>query len=298
MTDLGIRPAGFRLPDATHVGRVTLAVASLDRSLAFYRDFVGLHEIAAGGEAGGRWSRLGAQDSRTVLLELREQPGARPVPRRGLLGLYHFALLLPDRPSLGRFVKHLQRHQFPAGAADHVFSEALYLTDPDGLQMEVYADRPRASWPSLNGELVSGVDPLDFHGLIEAAGDGEWTGVPQGAVIGHVHFYVGDLARADAFYHSALGLDKTIWTFPGALFVSAGGYHHHVGLNIWAAGSPPASERDARLLQWTLVLPDRPSIDRVADSLAAAGDAVSRGDTVSATDEWGIRVEFEEPGSA
>jgi catechol 2,3-dioxygenase len=293
MSDTGIRPTGFRLPDSAHVGRVTLAVANLDRSVAFYRDFVGFHEIAAGDEGGVRWTQLGAQDGRTVLLELREQPGARPVPRRGLLGLYHFALLLPDRPSLGRFVGHLQRHQFPAGAADHVFSEALYLTDPDGLQMEVYADRPRASWPSLNGELVSGVDPLDFHGLIEAAGGGEWTGVPRGAVIGHVHFYVGDLARAEAFYHSALGLDKTIWTFPGALFVSAGGYHHHVGLNIWAAGSPPASDLDARMLRWTLVLPDQSAIDRAADNLAAAGYAVDRRESVSATDAWGIRVDFD-----
>jgi catechol 2,3-dioxygenase len=285
-----IPPPGFRLPESTHVGAVTLQVADLDRSLAFYRDLVG-YQLIDRRESAPRAARLGALGREDALLELRERPGARPVPRRGLIGLYHFALLLPDRPSLGRFLRHLQANEVQAGAADHVFSEALYLTDPDGLQMEVYRDLPRAQWQSRDGELVSAVDPLDARGLLQAAGTEPWAGVPAGSIVGHVHLYVGDLTAGEAFYHAGLGLDKTIWSFPGALFLSAGGYHHHIAVNTWAAGAPVATDADARLLHWDLIVADRTAVDAARDSLQRAGAIVAAdGDAVRAVDPWGITV--------
>ena len=175
-----------------------------------------------------------------------------------------------------------------------MFSEALYLTDPDGLQMEVYRDLPRDQWQSRDGELVSGVDPIDARGLIEAAGTVPWTGVPPGSIIGHVHLYVGDLAAGEAFYHAGLGLDKTIWTFPGALFLSAGGYHHHVAINIWAAGAPVSTDADARMLHWNLIVPDRAAIAAARDSLQQHGAIIETAgiddETVRAVDPWGIAV--------
>lgn len=290
------KPPSFRLPDATGVGRVTLQVADLERSLAFYRDVIGFREIGRAVVDGIPLSELGRDGSDHALVVLREKRGARPVPRRGLLGLYHFALLLPDRASLGRFVRHAAGASIPFGAADHLVSEALYLTDPDGLQMEIYADRPRAAWREVNGELAMATDPLDLHDLVTAGGEDHWTGVPAGSTIGHMHFYVGDLTQAAAFYHRGLGFDVVVRRYPGALFVAAGGYHHHVGLNTWAAGSPVATDADARLLDWQLVLPDRDAIDRTAQSVADAGYQLTlNGPDVSATDPWGITVRLVAP---
>jgi len=287
----GIAPPRYRLPDSAHVGRVTLEVGDLRRSLAFYRDLIGFRELEREGPLAAGTVELGAQKSADVLLVLREKPGARPVSRRGLLGLYHFALLLPNRADLGRFIRHVDAAGVSAGAADHLVSEALYLTDPDGLQMEVYADRPRETWGVRGGELVMAVDPLDVSSLVSAAGEEAWSGVPTGSTIGHMHFYVGDLAQAEAFYHAAIGFDKVVWNFPGALFISAGGYHHHVGLNTWAAGSPVATAADARLAEWRLVLPDASGVAAVRHSLETAGFQVRahNGDAV-AEDPWGIRV--------
>lgn len=134
-------------------------------------------------------------------------------------------------------------------------------------------------------------DPLDVEDLLRAGGGERWTGLPAGTVIGHVHFFVGDLARAEDFYHAGLGLDKTVWSYPGALFLAAGGYHHHVGTNTWAAGAPAATDEDARLLEWELVVPSAAEAERAAASLAAAGWAVERvpGGAL-ARDPWGTAV--------
>jgi len=270
---------------------VTLEITDLEQSLAFYRDAVGFRELGRRDDGGTAVAELGAHDSTEPLLVLCEKPGARRVPRRGLLGLYHFALLLPDRASLGRFVRHVGEVGIPVGAADHLVSEALYLTDPDGLQMEVYADRPRETWGIKGDEIVMAVDPLNVPGLVAEAGETSWSGVPSGSVVGHMHFYVGDLAEAEAFYHSGLGFDKVAWSFPGALFISAGGYHHHVGLNTWAAGSPIAADEDARLREWELVLPDAQSVSATGESLTRGGfDLTLDRGAALATDPWGIRV--------
>lgn len=281
----GIAPPGFRLPDETHLGAVTLQVADLSRSIAYYEDVLGFTAF----DRSRIDAALGARGSATPIVALRERAGIRRVPRGGLLGLYHCAILLPDRPSLGRFAAHLALRRTHAGSADHAVSEAMYLTDPDGLGIEVYADRPRDAWRiDPNGQLQMTTEPLDVPELVAAGAGKPWTGMPEGTVLGHVHLHVGDLDAASAFYHSALGFDKTVWTYPGALFLSAGGYHHHLGTNTWSAG-PPASETDARLLSWDIIVPRAEQASAAAESLAAAGHAVTTVDrtTWQAADPWG-----------
>jgi catechol 2,3-dioxygenase len=279
-----------RLPASAHVGRVRLAVSDLKRSVNFYREVIGL-AVLDPGTAETRVARLGAHGSGQVLLELEEIPGVQGIGRRTRLGLYHTALRLPSREAFSSFVRHLVRTGTYFGSADHLVSEAIYLTDPDGLQVEVYADRPREQWSYDGREIVMATEPLRFEEL-PAAGDNRWKGAPAGTTVGHVHLYVGDLEAAANFYHAALGLDITTRRYPGAIFTSAGGYHHHVGLNVWAASSPPASNHDARLLFWELVLPNNAEVERVKASLAKAGYlAVTRARGVAAfSDPWGITV--------
>lgn len=261
----GLAPSGFRLPAETRLGPVRLQVADLARSVDFYQGVLGMRVL----ERESAEARLGVD---SVLLELAERPGAQPVPRRGRTGLFHFAILLPDRPALGRFARHARGSGTPLGAADHLVSEALYLSDPDGLGIEVYADRPRSDWRRSGRELRMTTDPLDWAGLVAAAGDAPWAGLPPGTVIGHVHLHVGDLAAAQAFYSDALGFDRTVWTYPGALFFGAGGYHHHLGTNVWASpGATPPGDDEAQLLAWTLVLPDEEALTGAVESLEAGG---------------------------
>jgi catechol 2,3-dioxygenase len=283
----GIVPPGYRLPDATRVGTVRLQVADLGRSLAYYQQVLGLRVLArSDGQAA-----LGTEQGGEPLIELRERPGAVPVPRRGRLGLYHFAILLPDRGQLGRFMQHLSDIGERAGMSDHFVSEAIYLTDPDGLGIEVYADRPRSAWRQQDGELTMTTVPLDVPDLLRAAGEERWAGMPAGTVMGHVHLFVGDLDRAAAFYHEGLGLDKVVWSYPGALFLSAGGYHHHVGTNTWAAGAAPAGPADARLLEWELVLPSAADAATVLANLEAGGADIQRSEGGGvARDPWGTAV--------
>ena len=280
----GQPPRGFRLPAATHLGQVVLQVSGLDTSLAFYQEVLGFRVLARDGSR----AMLAPQGSDQALIELRERPGARPVPRRGCLGLYHFAILLPDRASLGRFVRHLADLGARAGAGDHLVSEAFYLQDPDNLGIEVYADRPRSTWRRIGRELMMATDPVDAAGLLAAAGDERWSGMPAGTTLGHVHLHVGDLARAADFYGDGLGLDRTAWRYPGALFFAAGGYHHHLGTNTWATETRPAAEDEARLLEWEVLVPSLGDARAALESLAAAGAPVERlTDGGVARDPWG-----------
>jgi catechol 2,3-dioxygenase len=283
----GIAPPGFRLPDETRLGPVRLQVADLARSLAYYEQVLGLRLL----ERGQGIAALGGEGATAPIIELHERPGARPVPRRGRLGLYHFAILLPERAALGRFLRHLGEIGERAGMSDHLVSEAIYLSDPDGLGIEVYADRPREIWRHAGRQLAMATDPLDVESLLRAAGGEPWSGMPAGTVLGHVHLYVDDLDRATAFYHAGLGLDKTVWSYPGALFLSAGGYHHHLGTNTWAAGAEPAGADDARLLEWELVVPRAADAASAVASLAAGGAEVApSGSGGVARDPWGTAV--------
>src|SRR5690606_12419673 len=163
----------------------------------------------------------------------------------------------PDRAALGRILEHLVRNGIQPGAADHLVSEALYINDPDGLGIEIYRDRPRTEWTAVQRQLNMSTDPLDFEAVMAEARGEAWAGMPGGTVIGHVHLHVGDIEQARAFYHDAIGLDVMVWTYPGALFLAAGGYHHHLGTNIWAGPQATAPEPDEpQLLEWQLVLPE------------------------------------------
>jgi catechol 2,3-dioxygenase len=281
----GVPPPGYRLPDAARPGAVHLQVADLQRSLGYYEDVLGLRTLSATSTS----AVLGPHDDDRPLVALSGKPGIARA-RRNALGLFHFALLLSDRAALGRFAAHLASHRVRMGMADHAVSEAFYLWDPDGLGIEVYADRPRGTWQRRDRELTLTTDPLDVGDVIAAGGGEAWTGAPAGTTMGHVHLHVGDLAQAEAFYHRALGFDKTVWSYPGALFMSAGGYHHHLGTNIWAPG-PPASADEARLIEWELIVPGAGDVDAAAQSLQSAGypvEHLERG--AAAIDPWGTRV--------
>ncbi len=284
----GIQPDGFRLPDQTRVGRVQLQVADLGRSLEYYEGVLGLRALVRSAD---RADLVPASDDR-ILVELRERRGARPAPRRGTFGLFHFAILLPDRVALGRFLRHALGRGVVSGVAHHAVSESIYLTDPDGLGIEVYADRPRAEWRAqADRQLHITTEPLNVDDVIDAGGAQPWTIAPSGTTMGHVHLHVGDLDRAAAFYHHAVGLDKTMWTYPGALFFSAGGYHHHLGTNTWSSGGA-APDDQARLLSWDL---ETTEPDAVAHSLSEAGYAASRhGDVWRAADPWGTVLQIRE----
>ena len=283
----GLDKGANRLPVNTRLGTIRLQVAELERSLEYYLRVIGLKLL----EKTGNNALLGTFSDKKPLLQLHENKTAKPVPRRGRLGLYHFAILLPTRAELGKFLKHLADLGAYAGMSDHTFSEALYLTDPDGLGIEVYADRPRSSWQYKNNEILATTLPLDAQGVVQAAGDERWQGMPAGSVLGHIHFYVDDLERAASFYHEGLGFDIVIRSYPGAMFVSAGGYHHHVGLNTWAAGAEPATADDARLLSWELGLGSEAVIDDAITRLAALGFETEQKDGVwQAVDPWGSVV--------
>jgi catechol 2,3-dioxygenase len=289
----GEAPTGYRLPEATRLGPVHLQIADLERSLAFYQGTLGMRIVRR--EAAR--ASLAAEGDERVLVELHADAATRPAARAGRLGLYHFAILLPDRPSLGRFVRHLTARGVRPGAGDHLVSEALYLHDPDGLGIEVYADRPRASWRRLGRELMMATDPVDVAGLMAAAGDEPWVGMPAGTVIGHVHLHVGDLEEAAAFYSEALGFDRTVWSYPGALFFGAGGYHHHLGANSWAGpGAQPAAADEARLLEWTIELPDASAVEAAGRSIRDRGfplDPAGGGATLVTRDPWGTALRLQ-----
>lgn len=286
-TERGIRPRNYRLPDSTHLGRVRLQVADLERSLLFYDKVLGMRVIRRSGES----VTLGPHGDDREIVELRQYASARPVPHRGLLGLYHFAILLPDRAALGRFIAHLAELGERAGMSDHAVSEAVYLTDPDGLGIEVYADRPRDAWRYDERQIYMTTGHLDAEDLVRAAHGEKWTGMPPGTVLGHVHLYVDDIAEATAFYHDALGFDKVVWSYPGALFLSAGGYHHHLGTNTWAAGAAKATDEDARLLEWEIVVPTAEDADRAAASVQASGyEAIREENEWRIADPWGTAL--------
>lgn len=265
----GRAPAGYRLPNATRLGAVELQVSNLERSLEYYQHLLGL-AIVAQDEHTVSLAGVGAMEP---IVMLRELAGTRPVAPGSRLGLYHFAILLPDRPAMGRFITHLSEIGARAGSSDHLVSEALYLQDPDGLGIEVYVDRPRDMWRRAGQELMMATDPLDLADLVRAAQGAPWSGMPSDTVMGHVHLHVGELDAADAFYAEGLGFDRMVWRYPGALFLGAGGYHHHLGTNTWARGAFAPRAQDAKLLVWTIVLPSAGDVAQLRANLLSRGIA-------------------------
>jgi catechol 2,3-dioxygenase len=242
------------LPADAQIGHVSLTVRDLQRSLLFYRDVLGFEEAGSPNEGAASTAvALGPKAGRT-LIELHERTDAVAKPRRSS-GLFHFAILVPSRAALGRSLRRLTAKQWPmSGAADHLVSEALYLDDPDGLGIEIYCDRPRDTWRVANGELAMATDPLDLEALYaEPGAETPWNGLEAETIMGHVHLHVPHLDTAEAFYCGRIGFDPVVRRYPGALFVSAGGYHHHLGLNTWAGiGAPPPPENAVGLRTFTI----------------------------------------------
>ena len=260
------------LPAATRMGAVHLTVSNLDRSLAWYRETVGLDALA---RENGR-AVLGADG--TELLVLVEQPGARPA--HGRTGLFHFALLLPERRELARWLAHAARSRVPLqGLSDHDVSEAIYLGDPDGHGIEIYADRPRERWEGRVGSRLTTL-PLDVQSLLGELDDPEsepFEGLPAGTTMGHVHLRVATIPETTAFYRDVLGFDLMATYGGQAVFLAAGGYHHHVGANVWeSAGAPPPDEDMAGLRHATVVLPSAEERDALVTRLAEGGQVVER----------------------
>ena len=257
-------------PPSIALGPVTLNVADSARARDFYEQAVGLQRLPSppGSEL------LGSGDR--PIVELRESPGA-PARPPGTTGLFHLAVLQPDRPALAGAVRRLLGAGARLeGASDHLVSEAVYLRDPEGNGIEIYRDRPEDRWEWAGGEVSMATLPLDLESLL--AEDGE--GALGEARLGHVHMNVADLSAAVAFYTGVLGLDLTTGSYPGAAFVSAGGYHHHFGLNTW--NGPGAQAPPAGALGLAAVTVGQPGgeggLEETAARARAAGAAVERGD--------------------
>jgi catechol 2,3-dioxygenase len=244
------------------MGAVELTVADLDRAVDYYERVLGLWVLE---RMDGRAS-LGAGNE---LVALVEEPGARSA--RGHSGLYHYALRVPERADLARWLAHVARERVPlSGASDHFVSEAIYLRDPDDHGIEVYRDRPREHWEHQVHRLTT--LPLDVDDLLAEATDEPFAGLAEGTTMGHVHFSVADIPETVAFYREVLGFDLMVALAGQAAFLAAGGYHHHVGANVWESlGAPPAPPGTARLLHATVLLPDAAERDRVAARVADAG---------------------------
>ena len=275
------------IPAATTVGPVRLRVADLDRMTAFYRDTIGLSKVAT--DAGV--VQLGARAG-TPLVELVGAPDAPRPPARGS-GLFHLAVLVPGRPELARAIRRVVDGDWSfTGASDHLVSEAMYLDDPEGNGIEIYRDRPRADWPRMDGAIQMATEPLDLAAVMAEEPVGSTAPMADGTVIGHVHLSVADLEASERFHHGLVGFDVTVRGYPGALFLSAGGYHHHLGLNTWRSrGVPAPAEGALGLDRFQVSLPDAASLRSVAERLEAGGADVREADGgFLATDPSGIRV--------
>jgi catechol 2,3-dioxygenase len=293
-----------QLPPDTHIGRVRLRVGDLERSLRFYRDVLGFRVAR---EERSRVALAPGSDNRQTdgdingareLIVLEERPGIRRRPSRpATTGLYHVALLVPSRAELGRALLGLNRAQYPLrGMSDHAVSESLYLDDPDGNGLEIYADRPRTEWPVRDGVVQMTVDPMEVEGVISAAQPVSlpWRGLPAGTVVGHVHFTVSDLERAVRFYQNVIGFDMMM-RIPSLAAVSAGGYHHHLNLNTRAGeGAPPDSDQVAGLAGWGLRVPDARARRDLIDRLAGAGALTGSPSGAAARDPDAIPLDIED----
>ena len=260
------RPAQAILPAGTDIGTVTLRVSDADRALRWYRNMMGMELVDRTPE---RLS-LGAGGKAFLVLEVR--PDATPRIEE-TTGLYHVAILVPDRASLGGVLARIAAAGVRLGASDHLVSEALYIWDPDNNGLEIYRDRPRSEWKWENGRVQMATDPLDRRSVAEEgiAAGAHLKPMPGGTKIGHVHLQVGDLDVAKHFYADTLGFVPTAGR-GGALFVSAGGYHHHLGMNVWhSLNAPPPAPNAAGLVEYEIVVPDRATLAAVKSRLETAG---------------------------
>ena len=263
-----------------HIGTVALKVHDLAAMTAFYRDAIGLDLIASG--------ETNADLGIDGVVLVRLEAGAEAPTSAA--GLFHLALLLPSRAALADWLAHAASIGLPLeGASDHLVSEALYLSDPEGNGIEIYRDRPRADWPRQGEAIQMATERLDLQHLLTEASGRPWAGMPGGTRMGHIHLRVGDTAQAEAFYRDALGFDLMV-RYPGASFLATGGYHHHIAGNVWGSrGAKPRGEGEAGLSWFELVARDEADFAAMRERiLAAGGDNHEKGPAIA--DPWGNRI--------
>jgi len=229
-----------------YIKEVSIHVSDLDTSLLFYKDFMGLKILTQHNN-----EVLLSADEKTPILRLIQPSNVKRKQRR-TTGLYHFALLLPSRTDLAMFLKHLQTNNYTYGAADHLVSEAIYLDDPDGNGIEVYADRPFEQWTWDLQKVEMATEPLHVDELLNLT-DHSWNGMPRKTVMGHIHLHVQELEKTEQFYTEGLGYD-VVANYPGAIFMSTGKYHHHIAVNVWnGLGAPIPAENSVGLQSFSIV---------------------------------------------
>lgn len=286
-TQPNITTAQSALHADTKLGYVHLTVSNLDRSLNYYQRALGFQVHSREGDT----AYLGA--GRDPLLALTEVAGAKHFPRT--TGLYHFAILVPSRTALAKTIQNFIDTQTPIdGASDHLVSEALYLSDPDGNGIEIYRDRPRSEWPFSNGSLQMGSEALDIDDILSVHDGGAWTGLHPDTILGHMHLHVSTLPESINFYRDVIGFDLVMSYGRQAAFLSAGGYHHHLGVNTWAGvGAQPAPTGSTGLRYWVVRLVEAAERDRLIERLKAANVVYQEeGDTVIVRDPSQNEVRF------
>lgn len=247
--------------EQTYLGEVTLIVSNLERSLQFYSEVLGMQSMTAQKREAILYS-----DKDTPLLHLKEDNKAEPVVPNTYLGLYHFALLYPDRQSLGAHLTKLLKMKIPIGGADHSVSEAIYLNDPDGNGIELYSDRPRTEWSyDQDHHIYMDTKALDIESLLLDASD--WNGLPSGVKMGHIHLHVNDLNTIEHFYKNVLGFSVMTYFGEQALFMAGGGYHHHFGFNTWARNDVHQAKPAVGLESFTINIPDKSTFEQVKKRL-------------------------------
>lgn len=291
MTDTTEDNASFALSRPVHVGRAHLVVRDLETMAAFYERALGLRRL----EAGASGVELGAGER--VLLTLTTSNSAAPAPRNAA-GLFHNAFLMPDRAELAHWLAHAAHLglQFD-GASDHLVSEAIYLSDPEGNGIEVYRDRKPEEWTyHPDGTVEMDTRRLDLQALYDSAAKTPWAGISPDAALGHIHLQVGNVPEADRFYEGVLGLKKMA-SYPGASFYASGSYHHHVAANVWNSRNAPARTRSMTGLQdYELAFNDQAVLDRVLTALEGLEikvDRKARG--FGLADPWGIGLTLVAP---
>ncbi|WP_020619331.1 VOC family protein [Paenibacillus daejeonensis] len=274
----------FHRSPQTYVRQVNLKVQDLQRSLAFYQELIGFRIL----EQTATTASLTA-DGKTALLTLE----APVEPKAGhTTGLYHYALLLPTRSDLARFVRHYAASGLRLGSSDHTVSEALYLSDPDGNGIEIYRDRDSSGWTWTGGEVAMAVDPLNFEDLLSEPEVTPWDGLPAGTIMGHIHLHVAELKDTERFYTQGLGFEAVARYGNQALFISTGGYHHHIGLNTWnGVGAPQPPEQSVGLRSYELVYPSEEAREQAVGRVRELGASAEQdGEAYVTADPSGNRI--------
>ncbi|HEX8444780.1 MAG TPA: VOC family protein [Allosphingosinicella sp.] len=270
------------------IGRVALTVRDLASMSRFYQQALGLKLI----EQDRRSALFGTEAA--ALLELRHDPDARArSPREA--GLFHTAFLLPERADLGAWVAYAAQQRLRLlGASDHLVSEAVYLTDPEGNGIEIYTDRPSADWPRSDGMIDMPSERLDLRDVVDAGAGRTWFGFPSGGVVGHVHLQVGEIKAAESFYADLLGLDITC-RYPGGSFYGSGGYHHQLATNVWNSQGAPVRSDGATGLADVEILAEPSVLEAVRSRLPALSPAARNSASMSLRDPWGTSITLRAP---